>query len=370
MSRKKRIFDIELPDDPAPRVDAPIETPLPNVQRRGPMASAIAENAEALQARASAVAAIRDENDALAHEFVALREAGHVVVLVPLEDVHTHLLVRDRMPGEDIELADLITSIKELGLSNPIRVAERGDGTGYELVQGFRRWSAYRALQDEGEGDWSKIPALVLPASSDVSGLYRRMVDENVIRKDLSFAEMAQAAMNYAGDPGTDANDLKTAVGRLFQSSPYSKRSYIRSFARVLEALGSVLHYPTEIPRVLGVKLAQEIDSEPGIIGRIKDELHDWDNRSIVDELGVLRRYVGLDQYELPDPEAAPAKKARSAATDAAKTKTTFDLRTRQGRVKCTAAVGRLEIKVDRDFSTMDRARLERAIAALIDGLD
>ena len=61
---------------------------------------------------------------------------------------------------------------------------------------------------------------------------------------------------------------------------------------------------------------------------------------------------------------------ARSVAADAAKTKTTFDLRTRQGRVKCTAAVGRLEIKVDRDFSTMDRARLERAIAALIDGLD
>lgn len=367
MSRKKRIFDIDLPDDPVPQ--APDAAPV-SMPRRGPMASAIAENADALQARATAMAAIREENDALAHEFVALREAGHVIVMVPLDDVHTHLLVRDRLPGEDIELADLVTSIRELGLSNPIRVAERGDGAGFELIQGYRRLSAYRALLAEGEGDWSAIPALVLPASEDVSGLYRRMVDENVIRKDLSFAEMAQAAMNYAADPGTDAHDLKSAVARLFQSSPYSKRSYIRAFARVMEAVGPYLNYPTEIPRALGVRLAQEIDSEPGLIGRIKDDLHDWDGRSITDELGVLRRYAGLDQYELPDPEAKPVKPVRSSSVDHGKTKTTFDLRTRQGRVKCTAAVGRLEIKLDRDFSSMDRARLERAIATLIDGLD
>ena len=363
MSRKKRMFDIDLPDDPV------TEEAATTAPRRGPMASAIAENAEALQARAAAIAAIRDENDALAHEFVALREAGQVISMVPLEDVHTHLLVRDRLPAEDEELADLVTSIRELGLSNPIRLADRGDGTGYELIQGFRRLSAYRQLQAEGQGDWSTIPALVLPASQDISSLYRRMVDENVIRKDLSFAEMAQAAMNYASDPGTDAHDLKTAVARLFQSAPYSKRSYIRAFARVMEVLGPTLCYPTEIPRVLGVRLAQEIDSEPGIVGRIKDDLRDWENRSITDELGVLRRYVGLDQYELPDESAKPAK-AKARGADAGKTKTTFDLRTRAGRVKCTAAVGRLEIKIDRDFSTMDRARLERAVAALIDGLD
>jgi hypothetical protein len=33
--------------------------------------------------------------------------------------------------------------------------------------------SAYRTLHAEGVGDWSAIPALVLPASEDVSGLYR-----------------------------------------------------------------------------------------------------------------------------------------------------------------------------------------------------
>jgi ParB family chromosome partitioning protein len=57
------------------------------------------------------------------------------------------------------------------------------------------------------------------------------MVDGNVMQKDLSFAEMTQAAIYCAGDPGTDANDLKADVARLFQSIPYSKRSYIRAVA-------------------------------------------------------------------------------------------------------------------------------------------
>jgi ParB family chromosome partitioning protein len=125
-----------------------------------------------------------------------------------------------------------------------------------------------------------------------------------------------------------------------------------------METLGPDLNYSTETPRALGVRLAQDLDAESGLAGRIKDELNDWEALSIMDELGVLRRYVGLDQYELLDLAAKPAKASRSGAGDAGKTKTTFDLRTRQGRVLCPAAMGRLEIKIDRDFSNMDRARL------------
>lgn len=73
-----------------------------------------------------------------------------------------------------------------------------------------------------------------------------------MIRKDLSFAEMAHAAQNYAADPATEAQDLSSAVAALFQYAPYSKRSYIRSFAMLLERVGDSLNYPTEIPRDLG----------------------------------------------------------------------------------------------------------------------
>lgn len=374
MSRKRSMFDIDIPDDlaaptaPEPMADTAI------APRRGPMASAISENAAALQARADAAAAIRAENDALAHELVALREAGHVVENIALDQVFTRLLMRDRLPGEDFELSDLVTSIREVGLSNPIRVVARPDGTGYELVQGYRRLSAYRQLLAETESqDWAHIPALVLAhGEANISGLYRRMVDENVVRKDLSFAEMATAAMNYAADPSTDAFDLKGAVGKLFQSAPYSKRSYIRAFAKLLEVLGPTLMYPTEVPRALGVSVVRAIEDEPDLVRRIKADLADWDTRSISDELNILRRYADLDALDLEvSPEAAKVapRKATAEKVNPARTKTTFDVRTRAGRVRCTAGVGRLEIKLDRDFSAMDRAALERAIASMIDGM-
>ncbi|ETA50648.1 ParB/RepB/Spo0J family partition protein [Ponticoccus alexandrii] len=372
MSRKRRIFDITLPEDDeaVQPSDQPGDMPDPTGEagmRRGPMASAIAENAEAVKARRTAVESIRAENDALAHEYVALREAGHVVSAVLLAEVHTSMLVRDRMPGDDPELVDLVASIRDLGLSNPIRILPRPDG-GFELVQGYRRLSAYRMLLEEtGDDAWSRIPALVLPGEPDISSLYRRMVDENVIRKNLSFAEMAYAARNYAADPATDADDVAAAVAALFQSAPYSKRSYIRSFSMLLDSLSDVLAFPTEIPRALGVTLARQIKDRPEVASQIRDALMGWSDRSAEDELGVLRRYADGEEPHKPLPATAPASAERPLR--GGRTKTTFHIQSSAGQVKCTAGPGRLEIKVERDFSSIERARLERAIASLIDGL-
>lgn len=366
MTRKRRVFDIKMPDEPAETAKTPDAST--SRARRGPMASAIAENAEALQARKSAADAIRAENDALAHEFIELREAGQVVQAVPLEQVQTRILVRDRIPGEDPELAELITSIRDIGMSNPIRVLPQPGGTGYELVQGFRRLTAYKALLAEtGDACWAQIPALVMAGEADdVGGLYRRMVDENIVRKDLSFAEMAYAAQNYAADPATEAQDLDAALMALFQSAPRSKRSYIRLFALVLEQLEGSLNYPTEIPRSLGVALGRVLKDQPGVAAAIRGALDGWDNRSVADELGVLKQYAG-DEAAAGKAEPAASKPVR--AGQGARTKTTFHIGSSAGQVKCTAGPGRLEIKVDRDFSSIERARLERAIASLIDGL-
>ncbi len=364
MSRKRRVFDIDLPED----IASPEAAPETKSVRKGPMASAISENAEALQARKSAADQIREENDALAHEYVALREAGQVVENVPLDDIHRTLLVRDRMlKVDDLELDDLVTSIRELGLSNPIRVVARPDGDGFELVQGYRRLNAYRRLQEEdGQGGWDRIPVLVLAEAPDIPGLYRRMVDENVVRKDLSFAEMAHVAQVFLADPATQVADLSEAVAELFQSAPYSKRSYIRSFAYLLDRIGGTLQYPTEVPRAVGVSLARVLKDRPDVADLIRNELADWENRGISDELEVLRRYAA---YDTPDDSGVATKKRSAKGTGRPKTKTTFHIRSTVGQVKCTASQGRLEIKVDRDFSSIERTRLEKAIASLIDGL-
>ncbi len=367
MSRKRRIFDISMPDEtpvaeaetfPAGKDEAPA--------RRGPMATAISETAASARERQAVEAQIRAENDALAHEHVRLQQLGLVLQELPLDAVDTFKLTRDRAKGPDFELEELKQSILEIGLSNPIRVEPRADGR-YELIQGYRRLSAFRALLDEtGDERWARIPAAITPQGESLEGLYRRMVDENLVRKDISFAEMARLAVDYAADPATSESDPDKAVAVLFKSAGYQKRSYIRSFIKVVGRLDGLLHFPQDMPRALGLALAGRLEEDPGLVDIVKADLSGWDNRSVQDELGVLRRVAGLDDGagELPPP--APKVKLPAAA----KAKTSFQLDRREGRAKCTASAGKLEIRLNRDFTTIDRRRLELAVQALLDQLD
>ncbi|HEY0275689.1 MAG TPA: ParB N-terminal domain-containing protein, partial [Paenirhodobacter sp.] len=327
-----------------------------------PMAAAITENAESLRERRVVEDQIRAENDALAAEHVRMKKLGLIVDMVPLDAVECWKLVRDRAQGDDYELAELVASIRDLGLSNPIRVEARDDGK-YELVQGYRRLTAYRQLLAE-TGDtekWSHIPAGILPRGEDLEGLYRRMVDENLVRKDISFAEMAQLALNYVRDPQTSENDADRAVALLFQSAGYQKRSYIRQFVRLMDRLGEDLRFAPHIPRSLGLKLVTVIEDRPERIAQIRAVLKDWENRSVSDEIGVLQQAVGEGGGATP---AAVPSMPRPG-----KAKTTFQVASRIGTAKCTAANGRLEIRLERDFSALDRHRLETALARMLDDI-
>jgi ParB family chromosome partitioning protein len=276
MTKKRRMFDIDLPEGPVPetfpagKVDDP--------PRRGPMAAAIAETADASRERQQIETQIRAENDALAHEHVRLRRLGLVVDLVPLDRIAMAKLVRDRKKGPDAEMAELKASIRDLGLSNPIRLEARADGR-FELIQGYRRLTAYRELLEEtGDADrYGAIPAAVSQPGEDLDALYRKMVDENLVRKDISFAEMAALAIDFAADPGTTIHDPDKAVVALFRSAGYQKRSYIRTFVTVVQRLGGDLMYPQEIPRALGLALARRLEEVEGLVPLIRAELADWD---------------------------------------------------------------------------------------------
>ncbi|MGY6548923.1 MAG: ParB/RepB/Spo0J family partition protein [Roseinatronobacter sp.] len=390
--KKRRVFDIDLPDTPDPAappaagetfpagkvagVDARPDVrpdggadgaPPAPAARRSPMASAISENADALRNRRAVEDQIRAENDALAAEHVRMKKLGLIVDLVALDAVETRKLIRDRArTDDDLELAELIASIRDIGLSNPIRVEARGDGQ-YELVQGFRRLAAYRHLLAEtGDAErWGRIPAGILPRGEDLQGLYRRMVDENLVRKDISFAEMAMLALNFVRDPGIEENDPDRAVALLFKSAGYQKRSYIRQFIRVMDRLGDSLRFAHHIPRALGLKLSGALEERPEIAGLICAELDAWDNRSVVDELDVLRRATDFDPVR-DGQGARPAPRDDKPARPPSRAKTTFQVPSVQGTAKCTAANGRLEIKLDRDFSALDRRKLEAALVRLL----
>ncbi|MES2539515.1 MAG: ParB N-terminal domain-containing protein [Pseudomonadota bacterium] len=318
MTKKRRMFDIDLPEDAG---TAPTETfPAGKVSetppRRGPMATAISETVTSTRERQEIEAQIRAENDALAHEHVRLKRLGLVVEMVPLDLIEMQKLARDRKKGPDFELAELKASITELGLSNPIRLEARADGR-FELIQGYRRLSAYRELLDEtGDADrFGTIPAAVSQPGDDLEALYRKMVDENLVRKDISFAEMAMLALDYAGDPGTATNDPDKAVAVLFKSAGYQKRSYIRTFMAVVERLGEDLLYPQDIPRALGLALARRLDEVDGLASLIRAELKGWENRTVMDEMSVLRRYAGeAAEAETGTPAVAPTARPAKPA--------------------------------------------------------
>jgi len=372
MSRKRPVFDILMPDDPPDQTLIRLSGPeIP--RRRGPMAAALSENAGSLQDRAAIESAIRAENDALAHEHVRLRGLGLVAELVPVELIDSWKLTRDRTRADDdFELDELVASIREIGLSNPIRVEPRDDGR-FELIQGFRRLSAWRRLLAEtgDAGRWGAIPAGIVPRGDSMEVLYRRMVDENLVRKDISFAEMARLALDYAADPAVRETDPERAVRALYESAGYQKRSYIRGFLPLVAALGEDLRFAHHIPRALGLALAQRIEDQPEIARAIRHDLQGWDNRSVQDELNVLRRYVDAGPDGTPQPASVPVPEAKAPApVRAGGAQTRFDLKRAQGLARCTVAPGRIEIRLDRDFSALERWRIEAAVRSLLDQLD
>lgn len=412
MTRRRRVFDLPLPEDDAP--GAPDQTgvqpgtgaPDDGPARRSPMATAIAETAGSLRERAAAEAAIRAENDRLAADHVAMLRAGRVVELIPLERIDSTKLTRDRVsegPAEtDESFVELLRSIRETGLSNPIRVEATRDGR-YELVQGLRRLSAYRALLAE-TGDaarWGRIPAGLMPPGLALKDLYRRMVDENLIRKDISFAEMAGLALAYAQDPRTAESNPDAVVSLLYGSAGYQKRSYIRAFVPLMTTLGQDLRHAPAIPRALGLALVQRMRDVPGIAAVIRNALAALDDsRSAEEELAILRRHAGASaappesapaepappESADPDlapelaPELAPAPAATRPAPppgssvapaprDDAAALRRFRLDHPLGTATCTATGGRLEIRLAQDFPALDPARLEGAVRALLDRL-
>lgn len=370
MTKKRSVFDInfelDAEEDGAPDTPqrAP-ETKAYNVQghplqnrdappaRRGPMASAIAETSDATAERVAAEAAIRQENDALAHEHVRLKKLGLITDLIQTSAVLTRKLTRDRSKNADPELAELKASIQSVGLSNPIRVEQTEEG--YELIQGFRRLSAFRELAAEtGDPRYTRIPAAMVPRGEPIADLYRKMVDENLVRKDLTFGEMATLALSFARDTEIDAGE---AVTTLYASALKQKRTYIRQFAWMLEALQGAVRFPEAIPRALGLEVYRMLEADPGRAGEIVATLQAVPGRDAASEVSVLR-----DALSRKKAEPAPAPKTVS--------KTSLRLSRPEGQARVTALDGKVELRLERDFSAISKARLQRSIEVFLESLD
>jgi ParB family chromosome partitioning protein len=123
---------------------------------------------------------------------------------LPVEEIRPN----PRQPREVFDeeaMAELVHSIREVGLLQPIVVRPREDGE-YELVMGERRW---RATQQAG---LATIPAIVRETGDDE--LLRDALLENLHRSELNALEEAAAYQQLLDDFGCTHEELAARIGR------------------------------------------------------------------------------------------------------------------------------------------------------------
>ena len=314
----------------------------------GPMGAAVREAAEDLHASTEAKVEQRRKNAEDAKAFRDAQAEGRVLVRIPLGEISTSALPRDRIDLEAVALADemeeLKSSIRARGQKEPVEVFRDADGV-LQLKKGWRRLTALRQLLDEtGDAAFSVVVARIDDSAAERLERYIDMVEENVVREDLTFAEMAQVVLEAAADPSVEESDTDVLVNRLYGSLHKMKRSYIRSFVTLLSELGDALRWPKAVPRNLGVEVVRRMQRE-GDAGALAHAVRQA--ASAEAQRAALERYASGAGEALAKPAARREK-----------------YECRVGEMKITARDGECRIKSDVDFTGIPRDRLEEAVRA------
>jgi ParB family transcriptional regulator, chromosome partitioning protein len=130
-----------------------------------------------------------------------------------------------RVHFEEESLAELASSIREIGVLQPVLVRPSGGET-FQLIAGERRWRAAR------RAGLATIPAIVR-LTDDVSAVEQALV-ENLHRQDLTALEEAAAYQQLIEDFGLTHELVATRVGR--------SRSAVTNTLRLLQLPGSIQH--------------------------------------------------------------------------------------------------------------------------------
>jgi len=113
--------------------------------------------------------------------------------------------VQPRQVFDEEDMAELVHSIREVGLLQPVVVRRTGPDA-YELVMGERRWRASQAAGLE------TIPAII--RETDDTDMLRDALLENLHRSQLNPLEEASAYQQLLEDFSCTHDELATRIGR------------------------------------------------------------------------------------------------------------------------------------------------------------
>lgn len=340
MNKKNKFgFDPVAPDAATPRA-----------RNVGPMGAAIRDTAENLTQSTDAKVEQRRQNAEDAKTFRAATDDGLILSRVPLADVHDDDLPRDRLDLESVAAADemeeLKASIQARGQKEPVELYKGEDGR-LQIKKGWRRFTALSQLFAETQDDsFATIVARIAQDGQGRLARYIDMVEENVVREDLTFAEMAQVAITAADDIAVEERDPHVLVGTLYGALHKTKKSYIRSFVTLLHVVGDDLDWPKAIPRNVGVEAARGLKAagvdQEGLRLRLR-------SASTADAQNEVLRSFAMGQGG-----------GAVASPRVAKQKFEFHV----GETKVTARQGECRIVSEADYASLPKAQLERAIKA------
>ncbi len=144
-------------------------------------------------------------------------DRGERVLQVPVTDIVANA-EQPRVTFGHQELEDLMNSIREHGIIQPLTVSARPDG-GYELIAGERRFRAAKML------GMATVPAIVRAAKKD-DKLILALI-ENIQREDLNPLEEAGGYQRLIEEFGLTQEDIAKKVGKA--------RSTVANVIRLLE---------------------------------------------------------------------------------------------------------------------------------------
>lgn len=249
MSKRKRLTPAQFLEG------APSET-----SSRPPIAQVAAETA--------AMAAFEE----VAGELRRAEAEGRMVLSLDLDQVAADHLIRDRVVSDDDDLRALRDSLRARGQQVPIEVVDRGPGSQprYGLISGWRRLLALWDLWDQtGDPRFGRVLALVRRPDT-APAAYVAMIEENEIRAGLSFYERARITL-MAVQAGVFETEKK-ALQSLFSAASDAKRSKVKSFIPLVQALDGALRFPARIPERTGLALSKALE-EVGFAARLRDQL-------------------------------------------------------------------------------------------------
>lgn len=193
-------------------------------------------------------------------------------------------------------LDDLVASIKEKGVLQPLIVRPSGDG--YEIVAGERRWRAAQQAQ------LHSLPALVRDFS-DIEVLEVAII-ENIQRADLNAVEEAAGYRQLMDKFGHTQDKLASALGK--------SRSHIANLLRLLTLPQIIQDYVSEGTLSAGHARALITASDPEGLAK----------KVIAGGLSVRATEALVKKAEAPD-RSGPKTGSRSSITKDADTRALED---------------------------------------------